>query len=422
MPVRRRSIRRAAAHAVLRSFTLGVLASLRLARRLGRPPRCRHPAPGCRVLLTGTFYSENWIAAHLAPLAAARGCAGVTVVSVRPVPALPGVEVRRPAPWVSALLGEVPSRLLTFGWVALRTRPCFVGGFHLLLNGLAAALVARLAGARAIYFCVGGPAEVLDGGIHAENRLYGLMETPDPLVERLLLAAVSEVDLVVTMGSGAARFFAERGVRAPVRVIAGGIDARRFPAGTTPPTEDLVFVGRLSPVKRVDLFLEAVAKAAARLPRLSAVVVGDGAERALLETLARRLGLEHTVRFAGVQVDVGPWLARARALVLTSDSEGLPLSVMEAMTAGLPVIASHVGDLPDLVEDGVNGFLVRERTAEAFAEKIVAVLSSEPLRARLSREAARAARRYTLAAAADQWEAILGAASPQPALAEASVR
>jgi glycosyltransferase involved in cell wall biosynthesis len=416
------ALRRTAAHGVLRIFTLGVLACLRLGRHLGRRPRCRHSAPGCRVLLTGTFYSRNWIASHLAPLAAARGCAGVTVVSVGPVPALPAVVVRRPAPWVSSLLGEVPSRLLTFAWVALRTRPCIVGGFHLLLNGLAATLVARLAGARAVYFCVGGPAEVLDGGIHAENRLYGLMETPDPLVERLLVAAVDEVDLVVAMGRGAARFFIERGVRAPIRVIAGGIDARHFPAGTAPPTEDLVFVGRLSPIKRVDLFLEAVAKATAHLPRVSAVVVGDGAERGRLEGLARSLGLAETVRFAGVQVEVGPWLARARALVLTSDSEGLPLSVMEAMTAGVPVIASHVGDLADLVEDGVNGFLVRERTPDAFAERIVALLSSEPLRARLAREASRAARRYSLEAATEEWESILGSTSRAPALSGASVR
>ena len=256
------------------------------------------------MVLTGTFHSANWIEAHLAPLAAARACAGVIVVSARPVPALAGVEVRRPLAWATALLGEVPSRLLTFAWVALRARPCFVGGFHLLLNGLLAALVGRLVGARPVYFCVGGPAEVLGGGIQAENRLFGRMETPDPVVERLLLAAVGEFDLVVTMGTGAARFFAERGVRAPIRVVAGGIDARRFRCGATEPTADLLFVGRLAPIKRVDLFLEAVAEAARRLPRLSAVVVGDGAERAGLEAQARRLGLAGRGSFAGHQVDV----------------------------------------------------------------------------------------------------------------------
>ena len=150
-------------------------------------------------------------------------------------------------------------------------------------------------------------------------------------------------------------------------------------------------VGRLAAIKRVDLFLAAMAYALPHLPGLTAVVVGDGAERPDLEKRARELGLEGRVRFVGHQVDVGPWLARARALVLSSDSEGLPLSVIEAMTAGLPVVVSHVGDLPDLVENGVNGFLVKERTPEAFSEKIVRLLRDEALRARFSEAARRAA-------------------------------
>jgi glycosyltransferase involved in cell wall biosynthesis len=405
--------RRRAMHVLMRLLTAAVVASLVLARRLGPKARCRHSAPGCRVVLTGTFYSTNWIGAHLAPLAAASGCAGVTVVSLRPVPELPRVSVRRPPAWASRLLGEVPSRLLTFAWVALRTRPCFVGGFHLLMNGLAAGLVARLAGARSVYFCVGGPAEVLGGGIGAENRLFGRMETPDEVVERRLLAATREFDLVLTMGTTAARFFREHGVRAPIRVLAGGIDGRRFAAAGSRPTEDLLAVGRLAPIKRVDRFLEAVATARRSLPRLSALVVGDGAERAALEALARGLGLEGCVRFVGHQEDVAPWLARARVLVLSSDSEGLPLSVMEAMTAGLPVVASHVGDLPDLVEDGVNGFLIRDRTKEAFAERIVELLTDDDLRGRFSLAARRAARRYTIEAATREWDAVLAGLLPQ---------
>ena len=180
------------------------------------------------MVLTGTFYSTNWIEAHLAPLAAAKACAGVTIVSLKGVPALTKVEVRRPPAWLVRSFGEVPSRLLTFWWVALRTRPCYVGGFHLLMNGLAAALVGRLVGARSIYLCVGGPAEVLGGGVRAENRLFGRMETPDAVVERRLVTAIDAFDLVVTMGTSAARFFRERGVRAPIHVVAGGIDQRRF--------------------------------------------------------------------------------------------------------------------------------------------------------------------------------------------------
>jgi len=99
--------------------------------------------------------------------------------------------------------------------------------------------------------------------------------------------------------------------------------------------------------------------------------------------------------------------------VLSSDSEGLPLSVIEAMTAGLPVIVSHVGDLPDLIEDGVNGFLVKERTAQAFSEKIVALLRDDALRTRFSEAARRAARQYSIEASARKWDAILAVEHPQ---------
>jgi L-malate glycosyltransferase len=401
------SLRRGATHASLQLLTAAVLVSLALTRRLVRRARCRHSGPGCRVLLTGTFHSTNWIAAHLAPLAAAKACAAVTVVSLKAVPVLPKVDVRRPPGWLVHSCGEVPSRLMTFCWVALRERPCFVGGFHLLVNGLVAALVGRLAGARSIYFCVGGPAEVLGGGVGAENRLFEKMETPDAVVERRLVGAVGAFDVVVTMGTSAARFFRERGVRAPIHVVAGGIDARRFGTCSNAPVEDLVVVGRLAPIKRIDLFLAAMATALRSLPGLSAVVVGDGVLRPDLEKRAQELGLEGRIRFVGHQVDVGPWLARVRTLVLSSDSEGLPLSVMEAMIAGVPVVASKVGDLPDLVEDGVNGFLVEERTPEAFSKKIVEILSDDGLRARFSEAARRAAQRYTIDAAARKWEVIL---------------
>lgn len=406
-------LRRGVMHASLRLLTGTTLVSLALARRLARNTRCRHSGPGCRVLLTGTFESTNWIEAHLAPLTAAKACGSVTVVSLRAVPELPKVDVQRPPAWLVRSLGEVPSRLVTFWWLALRMRPCYVGGFHLLINGLVAALVGHLVGARSIYFCVGGPAEVLGGGVQAENRLFGRMETPDAVVERRLVTAIDAFDLVVTMGTSAARFFRERGVRVPIHVVAGGIDGRRFAVEAIAPTDDLVMVGRLAPVKRVDLFLAAMASALQQLPGLTAVVVGDGAERPDLEMRARELGLEGRVRFVGHQVDVAPWLARARALVLSSDSEGLPLSVIEAMTAGLPVVVSHVGDLPDLIDDGVNGFLVKERTAQAFSEKIVTLLGDEALRTRFSEAARRAARNYSIEASARKWDAILAGEHPQ---------
>lgn len=235
------------------------------------------------------------------------------------------------------------------------------------------------------------------------------MPAPDPRVERRLLRAVDAADFVVVMGTGAERSFRERGVRTSIHVIGGGIDPARFsPAsGGAEPEFDLIFVGRLAPIKRVDLFLAAVARVAARRPGTTAVIVGEGPLRASLEEQAALLDLRARVVFAGRQQDVASWLRRSRVFVLTSDSEGLPLSAVEAMMCGLPVVAPAVGDLPDLVEEGVNGHLVREREAEAFVQPLLELLQDEERRRGAGAAALAKARRYTVADASRLWDGLL---------------
>lgn len=383
---------------------LPVLALVRLVR--GRP---RPIGPeGADILLTGTFHSDNWVASHIRPLAQSVHCRRIRVVAVAAGPAIDKVYVIAPSPWLGRLAGPVGARLLTFLWIGLRERADIVGGFHLLLNGLAAILLARLTRARALYFCVGGPAEVLDGGLMSENRLFERLERPDPVVERRLLRVVARCDLVITMGTRAVQFFRQRGVDTAFHVVAGGIDGRRFSTTGDSSCTDLVFVGRLAPVKRVDLLLDAIARIRAFVPGVSATVVGDGPLRQWLQERADELGLHRNVVFAGQQRNVEEWLRRARVFVLTSETEGLALSMIEAMLCGLPVVVSRVGDLPDLVEDGANGYLVGEQTAEAFATPLLALLGNDERRRAFGRAARRAAARYELGATTQSWDAILG--------------
>jgi glycosyltransferase involved in cell wall biosynthesis len=381
--------------------------ALWLAGAIG-PARRRPDGSGYDILLTGTSHSENWLRAHLGPLARSRHCARIRMVSVMNVPALPKVETICPPARLRRLVGDVGARLLTFAWVGVRSRPHIVGGFHLLVNGLVAALLARAIGARAMYFCVGGPAEVIDGGIRTENRVFDALGTPDKAVERRLLQAVDACDLVVTMGTGAVRYFREQGVRAPIHVVAGGIDGARFRPEPGAAAVDLILVARLVPIKRIDRFLRALHAVRAEVPAATATIVGDGPERARLERLAGELGLEGAVRFAGEQHDVEPWLRRARIFVLTSESEGLSLSMIEAMSCGLPAVVPAVGDLGDLVEDGVNGYLVPEHGPDAFAARLVGLLHDPARLARFSAAAIAAASRYDLVPATRLWDQLLG--------------
>jgi glycosyltransferase involved in cell wall biosynthesis len=362
---------------------------------------------GYEMLLTGTFRSDNWVNAHLQPLAASRQCARVCVVSTYPIPSTEKVEVICPPTWLRYLLGDVPARLLTFMWTALRRRPHVVGGFHLLFNGLAAALLARVVGSRSLYFSVGGPMEVLNGGTWSENRLFSRLQAPDAVIERRLIDSVAAFDLVIAMGQRTVDFFHQRGVRTTFCVIPGGIDGSRFQPAVAPPTTDLIFVGRLAPIKRVNLFLETVKHVKASLPHVTATIMGEGPLRQPLEQLVHSLQLDRNVIFTGPRPDVDLWLKRAKIFVLTSVSEGLSLSLMEAMLSGLPAVVPLVGELPELVHDGVNGYLVAPATPTEFAARLIELLTDPARLAEFGRAARESAKRYESKLVAGLWDEIL---------------
>ena len=134
------------------------------------------------------------------------------------------------------------------------------------------------------------------------------------------------------------------------------------------------------------------------MPGLSGVVAGDGPERASLEDKARALGLEGAVEFLGLREDVPALLAAADVLVLSSDDEGFPNVLLEAMEASRPVVATDVGDVRDVVRDGETGFVV-PLDADALAARL-RELAANPQRARTMGAAGRARldTRYDLAA------------------------
>jgi glycosyltransferase involved in cell wall biosynthesis len=301
--------------------------------------------------------------------------------------------------------------MLVFVWIGLRDRPHVVGGFHILFNGLMSIMLAPLIGAASIYFCVGGPPEIAGGGTHTGlpegGGLFRRMQTPDVVVERRLLYAIKHCDLVITMGTGAARFFREHKVGSVVKAIPGAVPEAVCQCINPGGPIDVIAVGRLAPIKRPDILVESLAYVKKSLPNVSAVIVGDGPLRDSVEEQARLLGLDGAVRFVGHQVEVMPWLRESKVFVLTSDSEGLSLAMMEAMTCGLPVVVSDVGDLSDLVADGENGYLVPRRSPRAFADRIIRLLTEPVLRTAFSASARKAALRCATEETTRKWDDLM---------------
>ncbi len=192
-----------------------------------------------------------------------------------------------------------------------------------------------------------------------------------------------------------------------MRVVHDGVDVERFAPRDTPRSERVTFavVGRLDRRKGVDLALAALE----RVPEAQLEVIGDGAERSSLENLARRSGIAARVTFHGFASDPRPLLARADAVLCTSRTEGLGVALLEAMAMERPVVGFAVGGVPEIVEDGVTGWLVREGDVDALADRMRGLVAA-PDRGRALGAAARTrvVQRFSVQAMASGYARIYG--------------
>ena len=171
-------------------------------------------------------------------------------------------------------------------------------------------------------------------------------------------------------------------------VVPNGIDLDRFSADPDPVPGRVLMVGRLASPKRHDLAVEALAL----VPEAELHLVGDGPLASSVDSLARSLGVEARVHALGPRDDVPELLSHAACALLLSDYEGWPLVLMEAMAAGVPVVASAVGGVPELVEHGRTGLLVEPGRAEPVAAALAELLSDPERARRMGEEGRRVAR------------------------------
>lgn len=200
-----------------------------------------------------------------------------------------------------------------------------------------------------------------------------------------------------------------------LRIVHCGVEPGRYRADADrAPGRDVLFIGRLAAAKGVPVLLEAFARARAAFPDARLTLVGDGPARAALEDRCRALGLGDAVRFTGYlsQDEVAAELSRADLFALPSFAEGVPVVLMEAMATGIPVLATRIAGIPELVEDGVSGRIVAPGDVEGFAGAMTALLA-DPAAARALGAAGRArvAAEFDIDREARKLAACLGLAS-----------
>ena len=157
-----------------------------------------------------------------------------------------------------------------------------------------------------------------------------------------------------------------------LHIVHCGVEPLRYHG--TPQGEALLFVGRLAAVKGLPVLLRALA----HVPEATLTIVGDGPQRGDIEALIDALNLHERVQLMGYrsQDEVAELLSQSRALVLPSFAEGLPVVLMEAMAAGLPVITTQIAGVPELVKDRENGWLVAAGDEDGLRGAIEALLAA----------------------------------------------
>jgi glycosyltransferase involved in cell wall biosynthesis len=206
-------------------------------------------------------------------------------------------------------------------------------------------------------------------------------------------------DAVISVSDGMAERLAAMYGASKVAVIRNGVETNRLHSryGRAEAHEHIGcaaapvvgIAGRLVPVKRLDLFLQMAASIQRLMPSAQFVIAGDGPERARLVEQARALGIESSVHFLGHREDIHDVLRAMDVLVMCSDHEGLPMTLLEALWLDVPVVGRHVPGIREVLRDGQYGLCIEGDDAEALATACLRLLHNPGLAQSLCKAASR---------------------------------
>jgi glycosyltransferase involved in cell wall biosynthesis len=235
----------------------------------------------------------------------------------------------------------------------------------------------------------------------AGTLLFRAIETVLARATDRLVAVSPEVrDELVTLGVASEKKFSiiRLGIELEPRVAFDGdtVEIRRR-HGIPAETFVVGWFGRMTAVKRTDDLLATLSELRERGVDALLLLVGDGSDRGRLEQRAHDLGIARHCLFLGYQEEVGTWYALCDAVILTSASEGTPVTIIEALAAGRPVVATAVGGVPDVVDEGETGYLVPSGDTTAMADRLERLARDPELRSAMGSEGReRVLRRYAV--------------------------
>lgn len=328
----------------------------------------------------------------------------IFIVRNSPGPQLPKVQYRCPPnSFNKFFVTRILSKLILMIYVIIRERPSIIISYYMKSYGIIALFSGKLLRIPVNLNVMSGPEEF-------QLLRLGGKDHKSIIMEKLLLNLTKYFDSITTTGSITKEYLIQNGVEKDIiDILPDSVDLKRFHPEPVEKQYDLVTVARFDPAKKLDNFLQIIDNVKTKKPNIKVALVGDGPLKNRLRNLSRELDIEANVDFVGYKENVEYYYNSSRIFVLTSEREGLPMVVLEAMGCALPCVISNVGDVPDLAVDGYNAIVVDDYDdTEKYVEGILKLLNDENLYNKISGNTYKTVReKYSYKNAKNVWEKIL---------------
>jgi|LFRM01.1.fsa_nt_gb glycosyltransferase involved in cell wall biosynthesis len=361
-------------------------------------------------LLVTMKLSDRSLWNHIFPITCLKNVENITLVRDTPGPDMDKIRYVTPSRYrVTSSFLMVPIKLLQLIQSSLVEKPSLIHSYLLFPHGYLAFIAGKLTGRKVGVSLIAGPVETyILGGSPIGQYAYCYPLPQSNLLNRAILSVLKRFDVITTTGTYTKNYLISKGINENKIFILPHVVDERFQPLDIEKDYDVVFVGRLAPVKHVETLIRATAQIKESLPSIRVVIVGDGEERSKLEELARSLDLTDQIDFVGYQTNTWEWYNRSKLSVVTSEREGFPYTVIESLKCGVPVVTSNCGDVCDLVEDSVNGIIVPDyRDYSGFAEAILKLLTHPENITNYSMNALRSVEDISSRSVESTWEKIL---------------
>jgi glycosyltransferase involved in cell wall biosynthesis len=286
---------------------------------------------------------------------------------------------------------------LYLSYYAFKYKPKFLIGYHFAMHAPFVYIASKISKVPYI-FCQTG----------AASQTYLHM----PFIKFWVRKILNNASYINTPGEQSKQYWISQGITSPINVLHSTIDTNKFISDDNiDKIYDFIFVGRLDPVKRIPLILQAIAKLyeiKKSTDSIKVAIIGDGPSNIELRNMVNQLGLTEVVDFLGFNSNVLPWLQKSKIFVMNSESEGLPVALMEAMSAELICVVPNINNIPSVVSEQITGFLFDKDNQAEFFDKLKFAYENYNSLTEMKRNARnKIIAEYSYAVAISKWKQIL---------------